>query len=296
VRIPWQCKALFAVTVWGASFVATKTALAEVGPFTIVGLRFGMGLAVLLATVAARGQMRAIGRRELGMFALLGCIGVLVHSLLQANGLRYTSAMHTGWLVGLIPVFTAILARIFLHERLSRLGVGGVLLAFAGALLVVGRGRLGPDVFRLPSTAGDALVLLSALNWAVFSVLAKPQLRTCPAALVMTWVVLLGWLMILPFCLATHAWRELPRLTPDGWIAILFLGFLCSGAAYVFWFDSLREAEASRVAAFLYLEPLVSLAVAAWLLHELVSPPALAGGSLILAGVWLVNRPARRSI
>ena len=119
--------------------------------------------------------------------------------------------------------------------------------------------------------------------------LAKPRLRTRPAALVMTGVVFLGWLMILPFCAATRAWQDLPALSPAGWTAILFLGFLCSGVAYVFWFDSLKEADASRVAAFLYLEPLVSVAVAAWLLQEPITPATLAGGGLILVGVWLVN-------
>jgi len=291
VRLPWQVKTLVAILVWGASFIATKTALREVGPFTIITLRFGMGVAVLLGTVAARGQMRRPTRREWALFALLGFQGVLVHQMLQVTGLRFTSATNTGWMVALMPVFTALLARAFLREHLSAAQIGGIALAFGGALVVVSHGlpRLPP--LHTAATWGDLLVFLSAPNWAVFSVLSKPALRTRPAALVMTWVLLLGWLMTLPFFAATHGWQDFAALSARGWGAILFLGFLCSGAAYIFWYDGLVAADASRVAAFLYLEPLVTVAVAGWLLHEAVTPATLCGGAIILIGVWLVQRP-----
>jgi drug/metabolite transporter (DMT)-like permease len=291
-HLPWQSKAVCAVTAWGASFVATKAALREAAPFTILVLRFGMGVAVLLATVAARGHMRAPRGREFGTFALLGFVGVLVHQLLQVNGLRFTTATNTGWMVALIPVFTALLARLLLGERLPPPKLAGIALAFAGALVVASRGRIDRASFGLPSHFGDLLVFLSAPNWAVFSVLSKPALRTRPAALVMTWVLLFGWAMLLPFFAAGRGWEDLGRLTTTGWTALAFLGLLCSGVAYVFWYDSLGAADASHVAVFLYVEPLVTMAVAAWLLHEPITSPVLAGGATILAGVWLVNRPA----
>jgi drug/metabolite transporter (DMT)-like permease len=295
MRAPWQAKALAAIVVWGASFIATKSALAEVGSFTIISLRFGMGVVVLLATVSARGQMRRLTRRELALFALLGFQGVLFHQLLQVTGLRFTSATNTGWMVALIPVFTVLLARVFLHERLTRVQDAGIALAFGGALVVVSHGwpRLPP--LHTAATWGDLLVFLSAPNWAIFSVLSTPAVRTRPAALVMTWVLLLGWLMTLPFFVAAHGWTDLARLSPRGWTAILFLGIFCSGAAYIFWYDSLVAADASRVAVFLYLEPLVTVAVAGWLLHEAVTLSTLCGGAIILFGVWLTQRlPANR--
>ncbi len=95
----------------------------------------------------------------------------------------------------------------------------------------------------------------------------------------------------MPFFVGTHGWEQLRQLSTTGWLAITFLGFLCSGLAYIFWYDSLQEADASQVAAFLYLEPLVTVVVAAWLLGEAITLPTLAGGVIILAGVWLVNRP-----
>jgi drug/metabolite transporter (DMT)-like permease len=71
---------------------------------------------------------------------------------------------------------------------------------------------------------------------------------------------------------------------------VTFLGVACSGIAYVFWYDALRVLPAGQVGALLYLEPLVTVAVAAVLIDEPVLPATLAGGFAILMGVWLVSR------
>jgi drug/metabolite transporter (DMT)-like permease len=282
-----------AVLFWGASFVATKTALREATPFAIIGARFGIGLVVLLAVLAWRREWRPVPAPDVARFALLGFIGILVHQWLQVNGMRTTTATNTGWMVALMPVFTALLARALLGERLTPVRLSGIALAFTGALVVLGRGRIDPAMLQLPSARGDLLVFLSAPNWAIFSVLSKPLLRRYPVALVMSNVFLFGLLFVVPLTFREHAWEQLARLSGAGWAGVLFLGVLCSGVAYVFWYDGLRAADASQVAAFLYFEPLVTVIVAGRVLGEAITPATLGGGAVILAGVWLVNRPPR---
>jgi drug/metabolite transporter (DMT)-like permease len=267
--------------------------LREVSPLTVIALRFGLGVLVLLGAVALSGEFVIIRGRDLGYLVLLGAIGVLVHQMLQANGLTRTSATHSGWLVALTPIFTALLAWLFLGERLTAARLAGIGLAFAGALWVVSRGQFNPEVLALPGTAGDFLLFLSAPNWAIFSVLSKPVLRRHPAILTMSYVLTLGWLMVLPLFLAGQGPAEIARLSLAGWGALAFLGLLCSGVAYIFWYDALQHGDASQVATFLYLEPLVTLAVAATLLGEPLTVATLGGGAVILAGVWLVNRPVK---
>ena len=103
------------------------------------------------------------------------------------------------------------------------------------------------------------------------------------------------WLAILPLWAGAGGWLDLPRLTAAGWGSLLFLGLLCSGAAYVFWYDALAAAGASQVAAFLYLEPIVTVIVAASLIGEAVTWATLVGGETILIGVWLVNQREAKS-
>jgi drug/metabolite transporter (DMT)-like permease len=100
----------------------------------------------------------------------------------------------------------------------------------------------------------------------------------------------LGWAFTTPLLLAGPGLGELAGLSSRGWIAVLFLGVICSGFAYVFWYDALKRLPAARVGALIYLEPLVAVVVARLVLGEPILPATLAGGALILGGVWLVNR------
>jgi drug/metabolite transporter (DMT)-like permease len=105
----------------------------------------------------------------------------------------------------------------------------------------------------------------------------------------MFWVMATGWLLTTILFLLGPGPADVARLTVRGWTAAVFLGIACSGLAYVFWYDALRELPASQVGAFLYLEPLVAVAVAAVLLDEPVLFATVAGGFAILLGVWLVS-------
>jgi len=283
-------KALAAIVVWGASFVATKIAVREVSPLTVIVLRFALGLGVLVLVVIARREFALPQRRDLGWLVFLGLNGITVHQLLQANGLVTASAINSGWIVALIPVFSAMLAWLVLHEPFGRLKMLGLMLATIGAFLVISRGQLDGGLLRIPATPGDFLMLLSAPNWALFTVLSKRLMSRVSATLMVTYVMAFGWLVTLPLWAGTGGWLDLPHLTLAGWGSVLFLGLLCSGVAYVFWYDALAVAGASQVAAFLYLEPLVTLVVAASLLGEAVTWATLLGGAIILIGVWLVNQ------
>ena len=296
MRPPIAIKAFLAVAFWGASFVATKLVLRELSPITIVILRFALGLAALIAIVNLKGKWAFVPRRDLGWFLFLGFNGIFVHQLLQVNGLVSTSATNTGWMVALIPIFTALLAWVLLREPFGLIQVLGLALAALGTLLVLSRGEFETGAISLPATRGDLLVFLSAPNWAIFSVLSKRLLAWYPPSFMITVTMGLGWLLLLPLFVASAGWRELPGLSLEGWAGLLFLGLFCSGLAYVFWYDALKVAGAGHVASFLYLEPLVTLVVAMALLKEKPVIGTLVGGGLILSGVWLVNRHRGRPV
>jgi drug/metabolite transporter (DMT)-like permease len=100
--------------------------------------------------------------------------------------------------------------------------------------------------------------------------------------------------MLVPVFVLRSGWTEYPSLSAATWGAVLFLGIGCSGLGYLFWYAALEELETSRVAAFLYIEPLVTLLAAAVLLREPIQAPTIAGGLLVLAGVFLVQSGASR--
>jgi drug/metabolite transporter (DMT)-like permease len=289
-RINAFLKATFAVVVWGASFIATKLALREVSPVVVIWLRFGIGVIVLGGFVVRRKELALPPRRELGYFALLGFLGITFHQWLQVTGLVTAKATTTAWIITTIPIFIALLGRVMLKERMGWDRLAGIFIATVGVLLVVTHGDLQSILTGQLGSFGDLLVLISAVNWAVFSVLSRKALKNHPATQMMFFVMLFGWLCTSVWFLTLNHVGEIANISVTGWISLLFLGIICSGFAYVFWYDALKALSASQVGSFLYIEPLVAVAVAALILQEPLFIAAFIGGGLILAGVWLVNR------
>ena len=286
-------KALFAVTVWGASFVATKVSLQYAAPTTIVWLRFSMGVVILGMAVALKKQFALPKGKDWGYFALLGFLGITFHQWLQSTGLLTAQATTTAWIVATTPVFMALLGLFILRENLALYQVAGIFLATFGVLLVVTKGDLGALTAGKFGTTGDFLVLISALNWAVFSTLSRSGLQKHPATRMMFFVMSFGWLFTSILFFTSSGLRQIPTIPWDGWIAILFLGILCSGKAYIFWYDALKDLPVAQTGAFLYLEPFVTLIVASIVIGEAILFVSIIGGITILIGVWLVNRPGQ---
>lgn len=136
-------EALFAVIVWGASFVATKVVLRYVSPVTVVWLRFAMGVAILGMAMFLRKQFALPARNELAYLALLGFLGITLHQWLQSTGLVTAQATTSAWIVATIPVFMALLGWLVLGETLAWKQILGILLAAMGVMLVVTKGDFG---------------------------------------------------------------------------------------------------------------------------------------------------------
>lgn len=282
--------ALLAIVFWGISFVATKAALDEVSPITVIFTRFLIGVVLLFGILAARRTPIVPPRASLPMLVLMGFIGVFTHQLMQSYALTMTSAVNTGWLIGISPIWSAILAAIFIRERFGLMKVAGLVIGFAGALLVITRGELSAGILQLPSTRGDLLIVASTLNWAIYTVLGHRTIRGIGPTRATAGAMFFGTAMLAPFFLIPQKWHEWGQLTTLGWTAIVFLGVCCSALGYLFWYGALESIEASRVASLLYLEPLVTLAAAVVLLREPVTMSTIAGGLVVLLGVLLVQR------
>lgn len=283
-------EALFAVVVWGGSFIATKIAVGQMSPVAVVWLRFAMGIPILGAAVFLRKQFAWPKPAEWGYFALLGFIGISFHQWLQSNGLQTAQATTTAWIVSTAPVFIALLAWLVLKERITLAQGFGVGVALLGVIVVVSKGNLGNFFAGQFGVIGDFLIFISAINWAVFSILSRRGLKEHSSTRMTFWVMTLGWLITSLAFFTQNGLAELPHLDSRGWVAMIFLGIFTTGLAYIAWFDALASLPATQTGAFLYIEPLTSMVVAALILGEQVTWASLLGGAVILLGVWLVNR------
>ena len=283
-------EALFAVIVWGTSFIATKIAVGEISPIAVVWVRFAMGIPILMITVIARKQFALPKGREWLYFTLLGFLGITFHQWLQSNGLKTAQATTTSWIVSTSPAFIAILGWMVLKEKLNLLQSSGIVLAMAGVLAVVSKGDLANLSAGNFGTTGDFLILISSVNWAVFSILSRRGLRDHPSTFLTFWSMTIGWLITSAAFFYGRHYLDIAQLDLRGWVAMIFLGIFTTGFAYIAWFDALSQLTAAQTGAFLFVEPLTSMVVASVILHEKITPISILGGAVILAGIWLVNR------
>ena len=281
---------LFAVIMWGASFIATKVVLKDISPISIVWLRFSMGIIILGIAVALRKQFDLPNKSEWGYFALLGFLAITFHQWLQSNALQTSEASTTAWIVATTPVFMALLGWAILKEGLDIAKIIGIALAALGVLLVVSDGNIASSAIGRFGAPGDVLILISALNWAIVSVLSRRGLKSYSASLMIFYVMSFGWIFSSMLFVAGKNYVELPNLSMNGWMGITFLGIFCSGLAYLAWYDALQVLSTAETGVFLYIEPLVAVVVAFFILGEAITGASLAGGAVILFGVWMVNK------
>jgi len=280
----------FAAVVWGASFIATKIALVDISPITIVWLRFLMGVVILGGAVILRKQFALPNKNEWGYFALLGFLGITFHQWLQSNGLKTSEASTAAWIVATTPVFMALLGWLILKEKLKGIKILGIVLAFIGVLLVVSDGDITSLSIGKFGAPGDILILISSMNWAVFSALSRRGLKRYSASLMIFYVMLFGWIFTSILFVGGGNYVEIPMLTFNGWLGVTFLGIFCSGLAYIAWYDALQALSTAETGVFLYIEPLIAMVVAFFILGEPITGASIFGGGVILFGVWLVNK------
>lgn len=289
-RITAYIEVTFAVIAWGASFIATKLALRDLDPVTVVWLRFAIGVLILGIATAIRHQFSFPQRKELLYFSILGFLGITFHQWLQSTGLVTAQASTTAWIVATTPIFIAILSWIFLHEKLNWWQISGILLAAIGVILVVSKGNILSLLTGHFGEAGDILILVSAPNWALFSILSRRGLQQHKATQMMFFVMAIGWLFTSILFFTTGNFEDIGHMTWNSLLGVGFLGIFCSGLAYIAWYDGLQAIQASQIGAFLYLEPLVAVVVAWLILGEKLLILSLVGGVIILLGVRFVQK------
>ena len=291
--IPFRAKltaslyALLSISFWGVSFVSAKVVLQKLDPFSLLVFRFGIGALFLFVILLLSRERLRISFQYIPHLIVLGILGVFVHQVLQATALLTINASSAGWLISFSPIFTVLLSILFLHEKMDVKKALGMLIAITGVFIVTTT-RSGHS-FEFSMNLGFILMILSTLNWAVYSILLKRLQIPYPALVVTFYMSLIGFLLTIPFLIRNRGWEALPMLTQTDWAHLLFLAIFVSGIGYWYWGKALEVLDASKVTMFIYLEPLVTLIAAIFLLHEKFILISAIGGIIIIIGVAIVN-------
>ena len=272
------------LVVWASAFVGIRMAVQEYSPGDLALVRFLVASITLAAfsPFAPGGAIRLPRRRDLPGFLLMGLIGISCYHVALNAGERTVSAGSASLIACLNPIFTSLIASMWLSERLQPRAWAGVLIGFAGAALVaVGES----PVLRFEPDAG--LVLASALFQAIYFVMQKPYFQRYRPLEVTAYVVWSGTLWLGVF--APSAWEAVQTTPVNASLAAVYLGIVPGALGYVTWSYVLSRMPAGRATSFLYLIPPLALVIAWVVLEERPAGLSLLGGAVALGGVWLVN-------
>jgi drug/metabolite transporter (DMT)-like permease len=280
--------------IWGASYLLIKIALDGFEPAMIVFLRVALAAALLYLVIRARGgaDRDALGflRRHPGRTLVQGSLAVAAPFLLIAFGETQISSGLTGVLISPGPLFVAMLAPLVdQSERVERRAGLGLLIGFAGVVLLIGVDTVG--------SAGEFLGALAmvgaALCYALGSLWAKRRFAGVPSLVVSFGACATAAVVTLPPALLTIG-ENSPDLGEAA--AVVSLGVFGTAVAFFLYFTLIAEVGAGRATLCGYLIPPTALAYGALLLDETITAAAIAGLVLILAGVALAGGARGRGL
>jgi len=284
--------AFFAVVIWGTTFAAEKVAVEQASAIFVVALRFALSLPFIALIAACRGELRLPTRRQAWVLALMGFIGLYLIFILQTAAMKTASSVISNWQMAAAPAMVAVMAWIFLKEKLSGGKIAGIVTAFVGVGIVLGLGTTGAVGFSSYSM-GDFYVTASTVIWAVFMILTRLIFKDGGYTPIFTffWESFFSVLFCVPTLLFLHTDVTVAAdFTARTWTAMLVLVICCSCLAYTWWYYATSRLPVAQVMLFQFFQPVVGALTGYCLLGERFTVWLLVGGVTILFGVWIVNR------
>jgi drug/metabolite transporter (DMT)-like permease len=269
---------LGAAAIWGGMYVVSKYVLEVVPAFGLVWLRLTIGAVTLGVLAVATGAPR-VRRGDLGLMALLGVVGMLVSMNAQFLGTQLSTAANGALITSATPAFLVLFARPLLGERLTGWRVAGLALATVGVVVTIGL-----DAQLDTALLGNALLVVAALSWALYSALARVAARRYPVLVVTLYATGFGALFTLP----AAGGLALAELSGTIWLGVLYLGVVATAGAFYLWNKSIQLLGAGLPAALFFAQPVVGGLLGALLLGETLGPGFFLGGALIVAGVLTI--------
>lgn len=275
---------------WGGTWPAGKLAVEDVSPFTAAAARFAIATVLLAAWAATRRS--SYGRPRLAdvpLLLALGLTAVAGYNALFLYGLELAPASDGAIIVpGLAPVLTALLAWPVLGERVRAGAIAGLMLALAGLVFVVEPAG-GVDRDRV---LGAGLFVGGAVCWAIYSLLGKRATSRFGVIKATMYGTATGTLLLVPVSVAEGGRSELSAADGATWLSIGYLAVFGTVLGFVLFYEGVRRLGAARATAFAMLVPIFGVLSSVLVLDEALGIGTLVGGAAIMAGLWLVERPA----
>ena len=286
---------IFAITLWGMSYIWTDQLIAQNIPiFYFVFVRILMAGVVLFLFNTAYARIKRIQRQDLPKFLLLAFFEPFIYFICETYGLKLTgSPTLSAMVIATIPIFSIGAGIIFFKEKINIVNIGGILLTLVGIVMVaMAHGTLGENFIW-----GVVLLLLAVISEVGHASITKSLSGNYSSQIIVMYQFLIGSVYLLPlfiwkgldgFSIATHFNAEV-------WYPIICLSVLCSSLAFSLWVSTIKNLGVAKSSIFSALIP-VAAAIIAWILgHEMLNQRQWIGIAISTVGVVLSQYTIKKS-
>jgi drug/metabolite transporter (DMT)-like permease len=273
--------------LWGSSYLWIKIGLESLPPLTLVAGRLVLGSLFLVTVVAIARQELPRRPMQYAHLLVMSVVNIVLPFILITVGEQTIDSALASILNATVPLTVIILAPLFLpDEHITAAGVGGLAVGFAGVVLLV-----APDLvnFQDSDLSGELMMLGSSLCYGIGNVYARRNVRGLRPMIPALFQVTFATVIVVALALIVDRPFETVTPTPAAVVAVVWLGFLGSGLAYLCYFTLLQLWGATRTSMVAYLLPVVGIALGAIVLNDPITLNRIAGTALVIAGIALVN-------
>ena len=274
------------MVLWALNFIVVKSAVAVLPPVGFTFLRFGIASTTLLLLLRWREGSIGLPRRDLLAIGALGALGFGVYQILWTTGLKAIAAGDSALIIASTPVLVAFLAVAARSDVLTPAKLLGGVVSFVGVAAVIAS---GPGLSLGGSLFGEAITLVAAICWAIYTAFGAPFLRRHSPLRTTAWATVAGTIVLAPIAATQLATVDGSQLTPGVLGAILYSGFLAAGVANVIVLNGVRVVGPTRAAAYQFLVPALAVFLAFVFLSEPIRVGQVIGGVVIVAGVLITR-------
>jgi len=269
---------------WGFGFAMAKVGMEQFPPFLLMSMRFALAALVLVwFTRPPWGFMRRI--------FLIALISATIQYGFTFYGLKGIDASTAVIVVQLEGPFMALLAAVFLKDRLDWKRSIGMVLAFGGVAVIAGEPRLEGNLVYV------CLVATGAMTWSVGQVMVS-QLREVKGPMLLAWVAMFAapQMLIASFLIEHDQWQAITGATWIDWGIVLYLGLIMTAVAYSVWYHLLATCALSSLAPFLLLTPVTTVIFGVFILDESFTLAMTIGAAMVLSGVAATTISRRKEL
>ncbi|RKN79113.1 DMT family transporter [Paenibacillus ginsengarvi] len=276
--------------LWGFNYVASAYLLRDFSPIILSYSRLFLTSLLLIAIALAHGRMRKPSRRDWLLLAVAGFFGTLLNQFFYFTGLQNSTAGNAALIIALSPVATIFLAKLFLRESITAFKLIGSLIALVGVAMIVlfGGKALGISL-------GDVYLLLAMLAMSISLLFIRRLSQSMDSYDITILATVVGTVLMTPAAVMEGVQGHMhvsAHLTM--WLVLAAAAIFGQGLAGFWWNQGISRVGASTSSMFMNIPPFVAIIVAYFVLGDPIQPAQIAGGVLILFGVFLANvTPAR---